>query len=676
MPDDSPARGRKPFFQDPFSTTQALFGATFLALLSFRYLFFPFFHDYRSVDGAFEYAFTRLLMNGKFLGVDYFFTYGPLAQYLGPLIEPGQKTPWIGWAFKFSILLAYGLCAWDLYALVRSFGAKRSIPFLLLILAGLSLCPGLQPQEETPYNILIFLTYLNFHWTYGGHAARNRYLYLLLFLAVTLTLFKFSLGLHALAVLGLIAIFWSFREGWKGPALLGIVWAGGETCLFRFLTGHWNIARFWGFSWGITSAYSETAAFDPSTGFLTYPMGFLSVACFLGLGALWAEQYLRDRSSKISLVACFGLTGFIFFKLGFVRADLHTLRFYQTILPLTVLLAGLLLANGLYSRKGCWAALMFLLISLQVGCSQWGLSTGSGPLTLLRQTVQESWVQEPRFILRYWNDPQAMCGIFEAERRSYLLNQYPKLCFVLDHLSREKPGRTIAFAPWNMVIASVLPGLTLVSTPSLQNYNAAAQPGLSQLDEACLSSNDGPDLLVLSPDVFDKRNFLSDYSYWVDPLFRHYHSLGTFDGQVVLSRDRSPTPDSVRCSPSGPGLFLRLQARPLGVFQNFVFSLGKLLFKPPELTIRVEALDSQGEQKVILSEGYYSQLKQGVYFSDRPVVRIWSPPGPDLSPLPCIQEIKSAVAIRKPGLENLPLLPERIPLEVEYCSPLKDPCGN
>jgi hypothetical protein len=677
LSDSHPTHRKNSFNTSGLSLVQSLFLAAFTLLFTVKYAFEPYFPSGNVLEGSYQYAFTRLLKEGKFLGVDCFFTYGPLAQYLGPVIESGQGINWLGALFKLFVILMFFACVRNLLVLSQPASLVRSAFFFVATLLFLSLCPNLQTQKDMPYNLLIFLTYLNFHWTYDGRALRNKYLYILLFLAVALLQFKFSLGLHALAVLGVISILLAFREGWKGPVFLGLGWMAGGLLLFHQLTGSWNFPRFWNLSRGITSAYSEIMARHPAagpSGFLIYPTGLLTVLCLIGAGVLWADKYLREKSVKLSLVACLSLTGFYLFKHGFVRADEHSLWFYQTIVALIALLAGLLLVQGPFLRKEAGVAAVFLLVSLQMWSFHLRLYDGLGPWANLRQAAYECWDHEPSLTARWLSSPGPLVKSMADARVEFFSRKYPTLLPILDHLSQEKPGRTITFAPWDMMLASLLPRFTLVPAPSLQIYGSSAQPALNDLDRQFLSAPQGPEIIVLGPEAWDERNFLSDYTAWAQPLLDHYTSLGMFDGQVIFVRNEAKKPNPIGLSPTGPGLFLRLQAQPLGFFQAAVFAVGNFFFKSPEMEVVVDAVDTQGHEKRLVSRGFYSQLKQGVYLSDLLAGLVLGPEMIDRSKYHCFQEVKSAVAIRKSGIENLSTLPTIIPLNVEFCLPDNSPC--
>jgi hypothetical protein len=670
MLDSHLLRHQSPSVLSYFSLNQFLFLTAFLVIFTARYALIPYFHQLTLVDGSWQYALTRLLKEGKFLGVDCFFTYGPLAQYLGPINETDKLENWIGVIFKITIILFFFVCVRNLATLVRQTGPVPSISFFLMALVFLSLFPHLQAKEDLPYNILIFLTYLNFHLTYEGNAIRNKYLYILLFLAVTLTQFKFSLGLHATASLSIVCILLTFREGWKWPTFLGLAWITGGILIFHLLTGHWNFPRFWELSMGVTSAYSEIMALHLTASpapLLMYPMALLTVLFFICLGTLWADKYLHGKPSQISLVTCIALTGFFLFKNGFVRADSHTLYFYQSIFLLTIILAGLLLVQGHFRRKETWIAAVFLLLSLHMWSSYFRMYVGSGPFANFRQAAYESWINEPIFITHWLKDPRLMTQRFEAKRHDFLFGQYPRLLSALTSISQDKPGLTITFSPWNLMLAAALPGFKLIPMPSLQIYSAAAQPALGDLDLQFLSSPTRPDIIVMEPEACDYRNLLSDYTYWVEPLLSHYISIGMFDGQVIFIQNETAISNPLRRSPTGPGSFLRLQAKPLGFFQSAAFAAGKILFKPPELTIIVDAIDTHGHEKVIVSQGFYSQLKHGIYFSDLPASLVLGSEAVKFSKYYCFQAVKSAIAIRKSGYENLPILPKIMPLKVEFC---------
>ncbi len=168
------------------SDERMIFLSIFLFIFIVRYALDPFFYDLNPIDGSRDFAFTQMLKDGKFLGVDCFFTYGPLAQYLGPVLEADQGMTAVKLGFESLTVFFLGWILLDLSALLEGGGRVGRILFYLLTPVLLGVDPLLRSCETSLYDILVILTYLAFYLDQDRFLNRRKYLYVLLFWAVTL----------------------------------------------------------------------------------------------------------------------------------------------------------------------------------------------------------------------------------------------------------------------------------------------------------------------------------------------------------------------------------------------------------------------------------------------------------------------------------------------------------
>ncbi len=510
------------------------------------------------------------------------------------------------------------------------FNGKSALTQVLLyipVLVCLFYHPYIQSSEPLFYDLLIILVYLAYFLKTSDGNYRNKYLYILTLLAIPLLQYKFSLGMHALSVLVIVNIFIALRK----PSLLFLSWIWstwiiGNFFVFRLLTQDWNFLRFFTLGWKCSADYSEIMSVNYCDGALNTILVvaglFYSIGLFC-LALLLSKNRFHDKTERFFFILCFSCSLFWLFKRGFIRMDIqHMDGFYLATFPLLFLYSGFALQKCIPKQKVFWLTIIFSLISLAMFNSAFEILSKKNLLISALETIQHNTVPRFQTIYSWVTNAEDVKRRFKEERYKTLRGHLKSLCAELDRLhpgNLEKNSPTITFYPWSMLLASTVPQYKLVTAPSLQIYFDTPNQELGKLDQDFLSSESRPDVIVLSPDTVDRRDSLSEFSFWIDPLLKYYIPDGTFDKQTILVARKNPVEGTIQCLNEGPGSFLKLQVQPLNSGRTFWFNLLKFIYKSPDLIVWIEYLDSRGQTHRVIQKAFYSQLKEGVFFSPLPI---------------------------------------------------------
>jgi hypothetical protein len=104
-----------------------------------------------------------------------------------------------------------------------------------------------------------------------------------------------------------------------------------------------------------------------------------------------------------------------------------------------------------------------------------------------------------------------------------------------------------------------------------------------------------------------------------------------------------------------------------------------MLFKAPELTVKISGNNREGKPVPFEFRGYLSQLREGVYvypgplpyliestFAKDPALQFDASSENAGSLLPVTS--LSGVVVRNAGSRNLPVVPDTMPLQMQFCS--------
>jgi hypothetical protein len=624
------------------------------------------------LDGSYWFAFTKLLSLDQYFGRDVFFTYGPLAQYFGPVM-PDAKLAHGVVVHLVSLWLAVCVFVCTYYLIAEAVSDGRYALPVGALFGFILPVVGSFPTDWWFFFLLLLLCILAY--TSQEQQKTRRYVLLMMSTAVVALNFKFSSGIIALGVLVLAIVFLRRRLGWRFALGLLLLFIACSYAAFWLLTGSaaWHTYMYAGLV--VSETYSEIMIFhDPTAGsdVSRYLVGLAYAGSFVGTVAIIAATRCRNGIAAWGLVLSAMAVAFVAYKHAFVRNDLaHNLNLYRPLLPVGVVATGKALSSA--RRRVSFLVPAVVLSVAFFAAMGWGDPVIRS--TSLWQGIVEpasaSWSGTPQ---RLWQ------GIFgtpsqKVEERNFhaLRARRPHLFARLDELCSGDPKSkpTITFYPWE-IMYSAATECRWQPMPSLQIYAEGPNRYSHRLDAAVLESGQAPEIVVLSKEAVDWRNSVSEFTNWLEPLFLHYEPHASEDDLAILTKaDPSSTLGRIVCRETGPGLFLRGKVAPLPPIQAALFKIGTAAFKAPELSASILYIDGDGKLRVIYSRSYYSQMEQGVYFSNLPINTLLSTARADEDERSAaeIAQVVSAVLVRNGGVYNLPTIEASLPIKIEYCAP-------
>lgn len=622
------------------------------------------------LDDSWRWATSRMRLEGLFLGKDAFFTYGPLSQYVGPLIEDGQRASPVFYLVGVVFLVG---CVSSVWTIIRSCRLTSSAVGVLLFL-GLLLLPSAQltPLKDSSYYFLITVLYLAFYL----RPDKEKWLFHLgmLFAACLVALqVKFSFGLYAVALFVIALMAARERVGIHNIAAILVSLIVAQYALFFLLTGSLEFHRFFRAGWVFASRYSEFYSwhYPESAGDLRYPvlLGYsLVIVVFV---RLIAKSNLVAKEDSLFLSLSGFVTAFFFFKAGCSRADPHhIISGYNFSLPILALLASL--SFSIRPLTIPRSALTALGLVAALSAYQYELSLSNLRVSDRIQKRTQTWLKTPE---RTVEEISLLSRGFDKakERRDSLRKLNPELAGTLSAISeKRKAGGRITVLPWELMLAELAPSCRFSPIPSLTIPAGTCTFDNEALVKAYLNGPRRPDIVVLAEHTLDGRNAAAEYTSWIDPLHRKYRISGATGGYTVLelSEGENPAPP-LEIASTGPGLFVMAEAAPLDFWQNLLYAVVKTLFKPPELETEIVFVDGRGTKRKILARCYRSQLVKPTAFAPQPIGPLLADlKNPEkAAPSSIIARTLSASVIRRGGFRNISVFPERVPLKIRYCRP-------
>lgn len=621
------------------------------------------------LDDSFKYALTKMRTDGLFLGKDVFFSLGPLAQYLGPLIEKGQA-PNI--AYVFVGLFFVGSLFFASRTIIASF-VPLSILGVFFLAFFLIQFPGIF-WHQVPDIGYYFLTFCLFLAASLISDVKRLKLFLLLLMmngAITL-LIKLSFGVHAVAIFAVMLVCHRRKIGSQFFVLVTAGFVALSCVTFRWLTGSWGIYLYLVDGFVHVARFSETMAFhfpaDESG--LGYWCGLILCAdLVLAIGILCFSPVV-PRESRAGLLVCTLYSVFVIYKVGFVRYDVnHAYPVYLLLLEAILLVCVILaaVARTWYPHR----AAVVLIFAVAIGTVHAGLAPLNATLAESVRTNIRKWGSAPQHLVdgvRLFT--HGFAG--EREKKGILLSRHPNLFPALNSLSTSSasvsPRMTVL--PWELMFAQVAERFSFSPIPFLQLYLESCHRDGRAATEAYLTGPRRPDVIVLGAQAIDGRNPVTELTNWLVPLHMKYRPLAKADGYTILgmrsSEKRNP---ALVCDKRPPGIFLKIKVKPLGLADGLLWTLGKILFKAPAYDVHLVFRDGNGTIRRLRWRGYRAQLEQGAYGAVMP-------PGELLEvlerrnrirPQHVIAQVLEAQLLRRSGYYNLPIGPDQSPLSVEYC---------
>lgn len=629
----------------------------------------PLWDDWRTslLDASWQYALTKLRVDGFYFGKDVFFPYGPLSQQLGPLIYNGQ-TPSFFFFFLGSVLALTVLVSLrEVYSNISKSNAivwLFSLMFLFILISPIRFLP----LDKSYYFATIILSlafYLHDHTI-----RRQTYFYLGLFfvLAVMATQIKFSLGLFVTAVFCLALL--TNSSDFIVTLLFVILFLLANYVLFFFTTGSLAFHKFLFTGMVCSALYSDTQVCHEGSETI-YLLGAMYAVFFVL--ALYVMTLIKKRSVRqhVFLIISGIVCTLLLFKASFVRADAHSALLYRGTIP-TLILVCAILASKISQRQ---ALVLIAFLTLPLYASYQQASALNPSLVSLRSNwriltnLPNRIVETAKISMYGFKDEEAMVSELK-ERKPHLFRALTELC------SCNKSEQTsITFLPWEILFSHVVPCCGIVPIPSVQIY---AESYLYQAREKVaeyFKRGNAPNVIVLGDGAIDGRNSVSELTNWIPAICENYEIVDKEDDYLILwhSVERSKTHQIV-FKENGPGLFFWGQLPPMGVIETCCYKLVSMFFKSPELEVRVTFKTADGSIRHFKATAYLSQLTKGVFLSEQPVttllnILIGNQP---IGSADIISEIMSAEVLRKPGFRNIPVFPSAVPIRLMFCTTISN----
>lgn len=553
------------------------------------------------------------------LGVQQFFSYGPLFPWLGfPL--PGGASFHPGGFLCQVFFLATLVRA--MHRLSLAFLAKarweRWIHYVFITLSIFLL--NLTRHSEYFYQFWMIAQWSALCLEEESSPRRLTWLLWAAGGALLLPL-KGSLGFTCAAMLALAWVAqWALKADRKNLPWPLVVYGVVFLVVFRLTAGQWNPLPYLRGILSFTAGYPESNALSPRAsiaylpGLLAAGAAFLT-AWFFSTGWGWAR---RGPFLAVSFVWLF-----FAFKHGFIRADNHMLGFYQTLLPVTAFWNAASPASSVRNRGLAWACLLSVWAMLNVHLGLLGrLSVGDLVAFRAGETRWNPLTTTPLDRTR----PQAL------PQDAVLGERYKTLVALVGEKAKGREGGkrpSLALVSNRLLLFRLFPDFSPRYLPSLLSYASSGSSWLQAKNVAFLDREDRPDYLLMEAASIDDRDPLFDLSHLLKPLLEHYRSVGFADGFVLL--ERIPAGGAVNPPVTLP--YLRM-ATPSPFFRLTHFLLRAVL-KPPVMLVRVTYQEGgKGPDRSRAIRVDSDDLRSGLFFCPDEYPKGFPPaPGASAPPL-------------------------------------------
>jgi|GEM_PF-6256171 len=609
------------------------------------------------LDLSWFYALDKMPKEGLKLGVDSFFTYGPLSHWFGlSFTNTFQPIPYyiIGFFVFFVFLYNYFI----LFNQSKNIGISVTIFILMFYSVGLI---------NGPTDILFFILIQSFIIGYLFIKKSHTWKINLLLLAVIGILYKFSFGIIAFLIFLLsilLPLFESlfFKKDFKKNLLISIyfilAFTIGSISLFYLLTGSWDLLRYIYYSFEIVSVYSEIMIFS-EYGILVYIFGVI-LSIYTLLLSFMAYSNKKNSWNFTVFIISISLSIFLLYKSGFVRADGgHIFTFFSIIFAVCTLLYSILLINSAIKN---WIPNLIIFIlpclipTLLIYINNHNLSsiTPFNSFNTYKNNIRN---------IFYLNKINQCTENKKTNSLSKFKSENKTLSETLDNLCSNGETKRITFYPSEIIYSELNNSCKLQTSPSLQLYSIGPNTNLMMKETKFLSSEARPDIVIVGSETLDNRNSLSEFTNIFPVLLNNYDFVAYQNEFTVLKSRKKSKNKTINCLAEGKGDFLKVSLNNTKK-SNFIWKLTKIFFKSPQTNINLLIYLNNNERIVKQYRGYVSQLQKGVYISSFPMNILLSEKFLTNSKI----THADAVLQKDKNFWNLPIIPSSQKLDVEYCS--------
>ena len=626
------------------------------------------------LDGSWSYALGKFRSLNLALGKDSWFTYGPVSHWFGPPmgIEHYQPLPY--YVIGAFVAVLFFICMRKIFKNAESELSIKIIAFFIFLFSLTFAANNLDYY-------MVLVTLLTFTTGYFFEQSRKWWLYCLMILSIMGLLSKILFGILSTLCFVIALVYFSVSRYVTVRQMLSIVsvYLLLMFTLFVVTSGSFNIIRYFVLGLEVSEKYSEIMVYNMFPLYI-YGYGILFAAggLVIGLIAISKMPKYTARAFLISLLA----SVFLLFKHGHVRAD-HVRVFYISLVPFFVLLS--MIAYSVYRSNPSRVKVVALLLCTCIIVSYPIMvplmhKDGFNLVTNSWKTIGERFKAGFR-----GQNPEDF-----TRKVAKLKSRHKQLFAFLTQQARLR-GETgektsITFYPWEMMFAEAVEGAILMPSPGFQLYTTGPHSKIHQLEADFLATKTRPDILVIGSRAIDGRNSVSEYTDILPSLYNNYRISAVIEDYVVLesSAISNNGSTSIVCSDTSRGFqgeFLQLKLQPLGTQYEVLWKIATILFKSPELTVKIKGKNQLNKDMEFSFRGYLTQLKKGVYvyhgtigdliltnFKRTEIMDyLLKDKKSPYKPPELITEA-TATVVRNDGLWNLPVTPRLMPLHVEFCS--------
>ncbi|MDD3887307.1 MAG: hypothetical protein PHN19_00840 [Patescibacteria group bacterium] len=532
------------------------------------------------VDGNWQYSLKYFLFQDQKLGVDVFFTYGPLATYLYP-------GPIVTTSFFLSILpeifvsLLFAFVFFLLYKITKF--CFRSIILLLPFVVFLS-------KSDFNFFVIDTLVYLILFLLIVAIDKKNveiNYIsvfFYSLFSAILL-LFKFNLGI-AFFTLGSLLIFLNLLESKKKLLLLFLEYLF-SFCIFLLgffylTTGSFDILNFIFKSFSVSSLYKEYMSLNDQTLF-EYVLNFILV-----LGFLFGFIFLRKINYAPYLLLCY-----FAFLYGWIRNDQHIL---PTLILILLIICYFIYTNleksKLFIIKNrtikinvCLILALGLIIVLQMRLLFFSIN-------LFRPDLNLNF-----FSLPFW---KIQSGLENTQKN-------------LQSQSEQIPRSIRKIIKKNKKCLMVLPNKSIIPVAlntcqihliNLQLYSSYLADS-DMLNRDVLKEKYPHVRILLHDEVIDYRLFFSETPMFAESIIKNFE-IDKFDDGYLLLKPKYKKWHDISCNISNSSQYNLVRYK---FDRSFLDNIRTFFYKGSE--IYIESIDKNTNSHLV-NRTYYSQLEKGI----------------------------------------------------------------
>lgn len=309
---------------------------------------------------------------------------------------------------------------------------------------------------------------------------------------------------------------------------------------------------------------------------------------FLFAGLQVAGALVRHRSESrawfMSIILCTAL--FLVWKLGYSRADAHTLELFYY--GMTAVLA----LPIFYSRPAVGAARIvdWTAVAVMLACGIFVVrdQTSTSPLQISRQVYERLGLNLKAFV--HPGSMRERCAT--AFHRDAQALQLPQIKQAIG-------GAAVDIFGYEQAIA-IANDFNYTPRPTAQGFAAFTVP-LIKLNSAFYRSARAPEYVIFKLETLDSRLPSTDDAETLLFLAKHYRPVLAENGYTLLRREKEPGPmEGRKFSESGTSLIDRSISVPEGVtwcelrvHETFIGSLISFIYQPPQIWIEFENAGKQ-----------------------------------------------------------------------------------